>query len=165
MIEYIWTGAIDAAILSAGKKLGAPTGNTLYDSLSTITGVLSMGMIVLALMNPRLRKDAGLKKHSRKIIKLRDDLLAALKIFEAELADRKRGVPDESTEEQLEKIIIPELKRVLAKVNNSEIPDKEQRCLHSLMDARTSWGWDMENPTEICKLLIKLNDQYNHLLD
>lgn len=165
MIKRFGTGVFGAVILSAGKNLGAPTGNSLYDSLKTITWVLSLGIIVIALMNPRLHKNAGLKKHYRKITKLRDDLMEALKIFEAELADRKKGIPGESTEEQLEKIIIPELKRVLAKVNNTEIPDKEHRCLRSLTDASTLWGWNMENPTEICKLLIKLNEQYNQLLD
>ena len=165
MIEHTLITMNNIVVLAAGKELGAPTGNAVYDTLKNITGLLSLGIIVLALMNPRLHQNVKLKKHYKKIIKLRDDLMNALKVFEAELANRKNGISGESTEEQLEEVIIPELKRVLAKVNNSEIPEKEQRYLQSLIDARTLWGWNMENPTEICKLLTNLNDQYNQLLD
>lgn len=165
MMEDIIARANEVAILFAGKELGAPTGNSLYDNLKNITGLLSLGIIVIALMNPKLRQNVKLKKHYKKIIKLRDDLMEAIKIFEAELAARKGGIPGESTEEQLEKVLIPELKRVLTKVNNNEIPEKEQRYFQSLKDAQTLWGWDMENPTEIGKLLIKLDDQYSQVLD
>ena len=165
MMEYALAWVTDVTVLLAGKELGAPTGNALYDNLKNITGLLSLGIIVLGLMNMKQHRNVKFKKHYKKIIKLRDDLMEAIKFFETELADRKGGITGESTEEQLEKVMIPELKRVLAKVNNSEIPEKEQRYLKSLIDARNLWGWDMENPTEICKLLIKLDAQYNQLLD
>lgn len=152
-------------IFVVGKALGAPTGNSTYDTLKNITGIASLGIILLALMNPTLHKNVRLKKHYGKVIKLRDDLMKAIKVFEAELADRKKGISGESTEEQLEKEIIPELKRVLANVNNSDIPEKAQRYLKSLENARTIWGWDMRNPSEICKLLTELDDRYNRLLD
>lgn len=152
-------------IFAAGKALGAPTGNSTYDTLKNLTFIGSLAIIVIALMNPSLRKNVKSKKHYGKIIKLRDDLMKALKVFEAELADRKKGISGEAAEEQLEKEIIPELKRVLANVNNSDIPEKAQRYLRSLENARTIWGWDMQNPTEICKLLIELDERYNCLLD
>ena len=156
-------------VFAVGKALGAPTGNSTYDTLRNITAIGSLGIIVLGLMSLRrdgnLGKNVSLKKHYKKILKMRDDLMNAIKIFEAELADRKKGISGESTEEQLEKEIIPELKRVLANVNNSDIPDKAQRYLKSLESARTSWGWNMQEPTEICKLLAELDDRYNRLLD
>ena len=152
-------------IFVAGKALGAPTGNSTYDTLRNLTFIGSLAIIVIALTNQNLHKNVKSKGHYGKIIKLRDDLMKAIKVFEAELADRKKGIPGESTEEQLEKEIIPELKRVLANVNNSDIPDKAQRYLKSLENARTTWGWDMQNPTKICKLLTELDDRYNRLLD
>lgn len=69
MSKYIWA-VNNVFILSAGKRLGAPTGNVVYDSLKNITGLLSLAIIFLALMNPRLYKDARLKKHSRKILRM-----------------------------------------------------------------------------------------------
>ena len=159
-------------IFAVGKALGAPTGNATYDALKDLTGIASLGIIVLALMSPELHKRLGigmkgmkLRRHYNKIIKLRDDLMKAIKIFEDELADRKNGIPGEGTEEQLEKEIIPELKRILACVNNYDIPEKSQRYFHSLENARAIWGWNMRNPTEICKLLIELDERYNCLLD
>lgn len=158
-------GLNEIIILTAGKELGAPTGNALYDGLHRITSIGSLLIIVLALMNPKLHRDIKLKKHYKKIVKLQNDVSKALKLCEAELANRRNGIPGESTEEQLKEVVIPELQQILSQIADSEFPEKEKRTLHFLSDARVYWGWNTWNPTELFALLIEVNEEYNQLLD
>ncbi len=140
--------------------------DSLYDTLRQITGIGALLIIVLALMNPKLYKDIRLKKHYKKIVKLQNDISRALKLCETELTDRRNGIPGESTEEQLEEVVIPELKRILCQLtSDQEFPEKEQRVLRFLSDARVYWGWDTRNPTELFMLLTEVNEEYNQLLD
>lgn len=158
-------GINDIVVLAAGKELGAPTGNALYDGLHYLTSIGALLIIVLALMNPRLRRNIKLKKHYKKIVKLHTDVSKALKLCESELANRKNGIPGESTEEQLEEVVIPELKRILSQIADSQFPEREQRNLRFLSDARVYWGWNTRNPTELFALLIEINEEYAQLLD
>lgn len=158
-------GMNEMAILAAGKELGAPTGNVLYDSLHHITSIGALLIIILALMNPRLRRNIKLKKHYKKIVKLQNDVTRALKLCETELADRRNGISGESTEEQLNDVVIPELKRILSQIADSQFPEKEQRTLRFLSDAKVYWGWNTRNPTELFALLTEVNDEYGRLLD
>lgn len=140
--------------------------NSLYDSLRHITSIGALLIIALALLNPKLYRNIKLKKHYKKIVKLHDDVSKALKLCEEELANRRNGILGESTEEQLEKVVIPELKRILCQVtSDNEFPEKEQRTLRFLSDARVYWGWNTRNPTELFALLTEINEEYNQLLD
>ncbi len=95
--------------------------------------------------------------------KFKEKLVKTIKLCNAELADRKRGILGESTEEQLENIIIPELEYLLQKINNSQLPKREQRFLNSFANAFTVWGWNMQEPSEIFLLLTELNTEYKKL--
>lgn len=152
-------------ILAAGKELGAPTGNALYDGLHRLTGIGALLIILLALMNPQLRRNIKMKKHYKKIVRLHGDVTKALKLCETELTGRRNGIPGESTVEQLEEVVIPELKKILSQIADSQFPEKEQRTLRFLSDARVYWGWNTRNPTELFALLIELDEEYNQLLD
>lgn len=90
-------------------------------------------------------------------------LLKTIEICNNELKNRKNGINGESTVEQLEDIIIPELNQLLCMINNNQVPQKEERYLISFADAFKVWGWNMQTPTEIFILLAKLNDAYKKL--
>lgn len=93
----------------------------------------------------------------------KEKLLRAIKLCNIELANRKSGINGESTEEQLEGIIIPELNQVLDKIKNNHLPPKGERYLNSFANAFTVWGWNMQTPTEIFALLAELNNTYKSL--
>ena len=76
---------------------------------------------------------------------------------------RKKGILGESTQEQLETVILPELEQLLKIVDDNTLPQKDQRYLISFASAFTIWGWDMQNPTDIFLLITKLNNDYKHL--
>lgn len=93
----------------------------------------------------------------------REKILKTIKLCNDELAKRKNGVLGESTEEQLENIILPELTQLLEMMNNNQFPAKEQRYLNSFAHAFTVWGWDMQKPTEIFVLLTELNNEFKNI--
>lgn len=96
--------------------------------------------------------------------KLREKTLKTLELCKEELEKRKNGVEGESTVEQLENCIIPELTQFLEKIDKGEIPPtKEKRFLYSFAYAFKVWGWNMGQPTEIFELLAELNDEYEEL--
>lgn len=152
-------------VLVAGKEPGASMGNILYDGLRHLTGIGALLIILFALLNPKVHRNIKLKRHYKKIVKLHSDVTKALKLCENELVNRRNGIPGESTEEQLEEVVIPELKEILSQINGSQFPEKEQRKLRFLSDARVYWGWNTRNPTELFALLIELNEEYHQLLD
>lgn len=90
-------------------------------------------------------------------------ILKTIEICNDELANRKKGVLGESTEEQLEKCILPELNQLLERICNNQFPAEEQRYLNSFANAFTVWGWDMQEPTELFVLLTELNNEYKHI--
>ncbi len=95
--------------------------------------------------------------------KFKEKILRAIKICNEELVNRKNGVLGESTEEQLENIIIPELTQLLMMLNNNQLPAEGQRYLNSFANAFTIWGWNMQEPTEIFVLLTELNNEYKNI--
>lgn len=97
-----------------------------------------------------------MEKYKRKIIKI-------IKICDNELQNRKAGILGESTEEQLKGTILPELYRLLELINNNQLPPVQERYLESFANAFTVWGWNMQKPTEIFKLLAELNSDYKKL--
>lgn len=138
----------------------------IYDTLRRITGIGSLLIIVLALMNPNLYKNIKRQKNYKKLAKLQSDISKALKLCENELANRKNGIAGESTVEQLEEVVIPELKQVLYRITSDDgLPAKEQRTLRFLSDARVYWAWNTRNPTELFALLLEVNDEYSQLPD
>lgn len=95
--------------------------------------------------------------------KFREQLLKILELCNDELMKRKKGILGESTQEQLETVILPELEQLLKIVDGNTLPQKDQRYLISFASAFTIWGWDMQNPTDIFLLITKLNNDYKHL--
>ena len=83
----------------------------------------------------------------------KEKILRAIRICNKELENRTKGVPGECTEEQINNIILPELKQLLEIINNNQIPKKKQRYLNSFAYAFTVWGWNMQEPTEIFVIL------------
>ena len=61
----------------------------------------------------------------------RTQLLKAIKLCNKELQNRKRGIVGESTVEQLEGMILPELNNILNLVDKDQLPAKEQSCVHT----------------------------------
>lgn len=97
------------------------------------------------------------------IERFRDKLIKAISLCNEELANRKNGVLGEGTEGQIEKIILPELQRVLEEITNKQFPAKEQRYLYSFANAFTVWGWNMQEPSELFVLLTELNSEYKNI--
>ena len=90
-------------------------------------------------------------------------ILKTIELCNVELQNRQEGILGESTKEQLEEIILPELHQLLELVNKNQIPSKQQRYLNSFANAFTVWGWNMQTPTEIFVLLTELNNEYKNL--
>lgn len=93
----------------------------------------------------------------------KNKLLKAIELCEHEANNRKQGISGESTLEQLEMVIIPELKEILEIINMQQFPAKEKRYLNSFGSAFTVWGWNMQIPTELFIMLKELNDEYKAL--
>ena len=94
----------------------------------------------------------------------RNKLIKAIDICNAEIANRKNNISGESTEEQLEKVILPELNYLLTIIeDNQELSPVQERFLCSFANAFTIWGWDMQHPTELFVLLTELNNEYKQL--
>lgn len=93
----------------------------------------------------------------------REKVIKAINLCNEELANRKKGIEGESTIEQLEEVILPELVDLLDRVNNHRYPAKIYRYLLSFANAFKVWGWNMQEPTEIFELLADLNNEYKNL--
>jgi len=79
-----------------------------------------------------------------------------------ELAERKAGIPGESTIEQLE-TIISEMDRLLRSLTVDTIPPGEKRFLISFACAFKEWCWDMRKPTRLYSQLVALHNEYEGL--
>lgn len=91
------------------------------------------------------------------------DLEKAIKLCEDELFKRKNNIVGESTQQQLEKFILPELNSLLNITTTQILPPKEERFLVSFANAFTVWGWNIQNPTKLFILLTELNEKYKTL--
>lgn len=92
-----------------------------------------------------------------------EDTKRCLELSENELSNRKSGIAGESTVEQLENLIIPELNNLIVKINSGSIPPKSNRYLVSFAYAFKEWGWNMQNPTELYISLCRLNTSFENL--
>ena len=102
------------------------------------------------------------KMDNEKIKMFKEKVERALDISRDELRRRKNGMPGESTVEQLEEIIIPELEK-LSKMDYSNLPPIEDRYLISFAYAFKVWEWSMKNASKLYILLVTLNDEYKDL--
>lgn len=94
----------------------------------------------------------------------KEKIIKTIGLCKEELVNRKRGVVGESTVDELEDLILPELEDLLKRVNNHQYPAEKCRYLISYANAFKVWGWNMEEPTEIFKLLAQLNREYKDFL-
>ena len=97
------------------------------------------------------------------IKQFKQDVLACIELSEKELADRRKGINGESTIDQIENTILPDLNRVLKIIEQEELPPQQDRYLVSFAYAFRVWGWDMQNPTELYIKLSKLNEHYKDI--
>jgi len=94
------------------------------------------------------------------------DIQDCLQLAKNELNNRKNGINGESTIEQLEIYIIPDLSKVLSDVISREpLPPNTQqyRYIMSFGYAFKLWGWDMSKPSDIYLKLAKLNENYRKI--
>ena len=94
------------------------------------------------------------------------DIEDCLELAYKELKDRKNDIDGESSLEQLENYIIPELEKLLIKINNKEsLPPNthKDRYISSFGSAFKVWGWDIMNPTKFYIKLLELNKNYKKL--
>jgi hypothetical protein len=92
------------------------------------------------------------------------DISNCLKLAETELQDRINGKTGESTIEQLEKFVIPDLSNLLSKIKNKEkLSPKQDRYLISFANAFKVWGWNMNNPSVLYLQLLKIHENYGRI--
>lgn len=102
---------------------------------------------------------------NNKIDKLKKEILEGIELSRRELKNRKNGIEGESTIEQLEKVIIPDLEDILLKLDNKIIPKKRvDRYSLAYGNALKMWDWDMERATELYKKLTDIHHDYQDLL-
>lgn len=92
-----------------------------------------------------------------------NDILKCLEICDKVKRDRKNGIAGECNLEQLNNIILPELKELLIIVDKGNLPPQNDRYLLSFANAFKVWGWDINNPTELFICLIELNNNYKNI--
>lgn len=95
--------------------------------------------------------------------KFRDDVKDLIKMCTLEVQHRKAGINGESTIEQLENTILPELDQLLTKIDHNQLPPLSERYLLSFANAFKVWGWDMNKPTEIFVKLTNINNNYSKI--
>jgi len=97
------------------------------------------------------------------ISSLKADIKNCIEICKAEILKRKNGISGESTIEQLESVILPELKELLKRLEDNNLPTKSERYLNSFAYAFKVWGWNMETPSELFIKLTEINNNYGQL--
>lgn len=100
---------------------------------------------------------------NNKVKKFRKNILDCIDLCIIELSERKNGINGESSLEQLEGVILPELKEIIILLDKKELPNRQERYLLSFASAFKVWGWSMQEPTELFIKLIELNNDYKNL--
>ena len=95
-----------------------------------------------------------------KLFKKKVDI--ALRISKDDLRRRKNDAPGESTIEQLEETIIPEMEKLL-KMDYDNLPPAKDRYLVSFAYALKVWEWSMKNASTLYLLIVKLHEDYKKL--
>jgi len=99
---------------------------------------------------------------NEKIERLRLDILACMRVCQIELENRKNGIDGESTIEQLEEWIVPDLTNMLKIVENKKIPkERKDRWLESFANAFRGWEW--HEPTELYTRLTNIHHDYQNI--
>jgi hypothetical protein len=93
----------------------------------------------------------------------REKILDLIALCEYELQHRKMGIEGESTVDQLENTILPELKQLLHDIDENSFLKNEHRYLLSFAYAFKVWGWDMNDPSELYTKLAQLNQDLMHV--
>jgi hypothetical protein len=94
------------------------------------------------------------------------DINYSLQLAKNELEERKDGNPGESTIEQLESCVVPDLTGLLNKVTKKEkLPPNTQqdRFLISFGYAFREWGWNINNPSALYLQLLKIHENYRKI--
>lgn len=92
--------------------------------------------------------------------KFREEVMNLIDICILEIQHKKAGINGESTIEQLQNIVLPELNELIIKIDNNELPPSLDLYLLSFANAFKVWGWDMNNPTKIFTKLSYINNHY-----
>lgn len=92
-----------------------------------------------------------------------NDILKCLEICNKVKIDRENGIIGECNLEQLNNVIVPELKQLLKSIDKVHLPHQKDRYLLSFANAFKVWGWNMNNPTELFIRLIELNNNYKNI--
>ena len=93
----------------------------------------------------------------------KQDILECIEFSGKELTNRKKGITGESTIDQIENTILPDLNDILKRINNNDLPSLRDRYLMSFAYAFKVWGWNMQNPTELYVKLSRLNENYKNI--
>ena len=99
---------------------------------------------------------------SEKVKLFKEKVNLALRISKDELWRRKNDIPGESTIEQLEETIIPEMEKFL-KMDYDNLPPAKDRYLVSFAYAFRVWEWSMKNASTLYLLIVKLHEDYRKL--
>lgn len=97
------------------------------------------------------------------ISSLQADIKNCIEMCNAEITKRKNGINGESTLEQLESVILPELKELLKRIEENNLPIQSERYLNSFAYAFKVWGWNMETPSALFIKLTEINNNYGQL--
>jgi hypothetical protein len=95
--------------------------------------------------------------------KFKQNVLKAIQLCNEEIQRRNAGIEGESSQKELEEVILPELNAIVDLLGKNQLPSRESRFLNSFAHAFKVWGWDMREPTELFLLLNKLDKQYKEL--
>jgi hypothetical protein len=75
-----------------------------------------------------------------------------------ELQKRKNGIPGESSIDQIESIILPELYQIIEYLENDLSTNKNIKFLLSFAYAFRVWNWDMQKPTRLYLQLLEIDN-------
>lgn len=95
-----------------------------------------------------------------------NDISYGLQLAQSELKNRRAGKQGESTIEQLESYVIPDLTKLLSEIKRGdELPPntQQQRYLTSFGYASREWVWDMKSPSALYLQLLKIHENYRKI--
>ena len=70
---------------------------------------------------------------------------------------------DECKTSHIKEIILPEMEELTQIIKSKKLPSKEKRYSLSFAYAFKTWCWNIQNPSELYLLLLKINDLYKEL--
>lgn len=94
------------------------------------------------------------------VSEFKDEINGCIDICLAEIANREKGIEGESTIEQIQTVLLPELYELSEKIKTGNLPPPKDRYLVSFAYAFKVWGWNMNHPTSLYIKLVNLNDHY-----